>query len=126
MGLSNHFCDTRESPLQKGGNGLEALFVVSQKWSFPTALLHFKLCEKTGRSPRSGLLPTFLVGRFGSPTRIDYRKKKLVLILTSLLEDLQTVWTLLWPFHSGSEPYPHRVTRACQPVQIGGLGKCRF
>ena len=39
-GLSNHFCDARESPLYMGGVSLwEALFVVSQKWSFPTGLV---------------------------------------------------------------------------------------
>ena len=40
------------------------------------------------RSPTSALVPTFL-GE-GSPTKIDYRKKKVgaLIILTSVLEDL--------------------------------------
>ena len=36
--------------------------------------------------PQLGALPTFLVGRFGSPTKIEYRKVG-TLILTCLLED---------------------------------------
>ena len=43
-----------------------------------------------GREARCRTLTvSFLVGRFGSPTKIDYRKKSGTLILTSLLlEDL--------------------------------------
>ena len=34
---------------------------------------------------------SFLVGRFGSPTKLDYRKEVGALILTSLLEDLEVL-----------------------------------
>ena len=43
QGLYPHFCDTRESPPMYGGfvfgNSFHFHSVVSQKWSFPTALL---------------------------------------------------------------------------------------
>ena len=45
-GLSNHFRDTESPPLY-GGSLWEALFVVSQKWSFPTALLGTNILRST-------------------------------------------------------------------------------
>ena len=45
--------------------------------------------HSSSQGPQLGALShPFLVGRFGSPTKIDYRKKGYQLMLTSLLEDL--------------------------------------
>ena len=120
-GVSNHFCDIFGNlPLCMGVSVWEALSVVSQKWSFPTALLEtWLMAYLTLRRTEANRTPTYNVSL--SPiqgTPIDMGDFPLVFVETTPNQGTQPLdWSA--KLVSGWHPRLHPTYESVGPVVVG-------